>query len=148
MIEQTNQSETEMAGYTELVDVVVIEQAARLIAHSTEPDYAIQSILRLLSQLLGLNRGRVLVPDEQNGVLHIRYAYGLTADEKERGVYSLGEGVSGRVMKTGQTALIQNIDDEPYYLGRAVARPTLPNETVSYIAVSYTHLTLPTNREV
>jgi Nif-specific regulatory protein len=136
MIEDATAVEAESAhNYGEQIDGVVIEQAARLIAHSTEPDYAIQSILRLLSQLLGLNRGRVLLPDEQNGILHIRYAYGLTQAEKERGVYSLGEGVSGRVMKTGQTALIQNIDDEPHYLGRAVERPTLPNETVAYMAL-------------
>ncbi|MBI1425011.1 MAG: GAF domain-containing protein [Gammaproteobacteria bacterium] len=116
-------------------DVVVIEQAARLIAHSTEPEFAIQSILRLLSQLLGLNRGRVLIPEEKSGVLRIRYSYGLTREERERGIYELGEGVSGRVMKTGQTALIQNIDDEPSYLGRAVSRTTLPSETVAYIAL-------------
>lgn len=135
MIETVNFADTGPGATAEQVDVVVIEQAAKLIAHSTEPDFAVQSILRLLSQMLGLNRGRVLVPDEQSGILHIRYAYGLTPEEKERGVYSLGEGISGRVMKTGQTALIQNIDDEPHYLGRAVARTTLPNETVSYIAL-------------
>jgi Nif-specific regulatory protein len=135
MIESVSLSEAVIGTSTEQSDVVVIEQAAKLIAHSTEPEYAIQSILRLLSQLLGLNRGRVLIPDEHSGVLHIRYAYGLTREERERGVYSLGEGVSGRVMKTGQTALIQNIDDEPSYLGRAVSRTTLPNETVAYLAL-------------
>ena len=135
MIESVSLPEVTAVPSAEQTDVVVIEQAARLIAHSTEPAYAIQSILRLLSQLLGLNRGRVLIPDEQNGVLHIRYAYGLTQEERERGVYGLGEGVSGRVMKTGQTALIQNIDDEPSYLGRAVSRTTLPSETVAYLAL-------------
>jgi len=135
MTEKLAFSEALDGASTEQSDVVVIEQAARLIAHSTEPDYAIQNILRLLSQLLGLNRGRVLIPDEQSGELRIRYAYGLTPEERERGVYGLGEGVSGRVMKTGQTALIQNIDDEPTYLGRAVSRTTLPNETVAYIAL-------------
>ncbi len=133
--ESLNPVETEVGTNTEQSDVVVIEQAAKLIAHSTEPEFAIQNILRLLSQLLGLNRGRVLIPDEKTGVLHIRYAYGLTREERERGVYSLGEGVSGRVMKTGQTALIQNIDDEPSYLGRAVSRTVLPNETVAYLAL-------------
>jgi len=120
-------------------DVIVIEQAAKLIAHSTEPDYAIQNILRLLSQMLGLNRGRVLLADEQTGNLAIRYAYGLTNEEKGRGVYRINEGVSGRVLRTGQTALIQNIDDEPFYLGRAVYRTSLPQETVSYIALPLLH---------
>ena len=128
-------SDTDQSNDSENVDVVVIEQAAKLIGHSTEPDYAIQNILRLLSQLLGLNRGRILLPDEQTGALRIRYAYGLTHEERERGVYGINEGVSGRVIKTGQTALIQNIDEEPFYLGRAVDRTTLPQETVSYIAL-------------
>ncbi len=127
--------DTFAAHIVDNVDVVVIEQAAKLIAHSTDPDYAIQNILRFLSQMLGLNRGRVLLPDEQTGKLHIRYAYGLTDEEKQRGTYQINEGVSGRVLKTGQIALIQNIDDEPFYLGRAVERTTLPQETVSYIAL-------------
>jgi Nif-specific regulatory protein len=39
------------------------------------------------------------------------------------------------VLKTGQVALIQDIDNEPEYLARAVDRATLPQETVAYIAV-------------
>lgn len=116
-------------------DLIVIEEAARLIGHSGEPDYAITALLRLLSQMLGLNRGRVLLPDPETGALAIRYSYGLTAPERERGIYALGEGVTGRVLKTGQAAIIQDIDDEPHYLGRAVDRTTLPQETVAYIAV-------------
>lgn len=116
-------------------DLLVIEEAARLIGHSGDPDYAITALLRLMSQMLGLNRGRVLLRDPETDALAIRYSYGLTASERERGVYALGEGVTGRVMKTGQVAIIQDIDDEPHYLGRAVARTTLPQETVAYIAV-------------
>ncbi len=116
-------------------ELLVVQEAARLITRSTDPEPAIQGILRLLSQLLGLNRGRVLLPNSETGTLEIQYAYGLTQEERERGRYVIGEGVSGRVYQTGQVALIQNIDDEPTYLARAVDRTTLPDEAVSYIAV-------------
>jgi len=116
-------------------ELLVVQEAARLITRSTDPEPAIQGILRLLSQLLGLNRGRVLLPNSETGTLEIQYAYGLTQEERARGRYVIGEGVSGRVYQTGQVALIQNIDDEPTYLARAVDRTTLPNEAVSYIAV-------------
>ena len=115
-------------------ELLVVQEAARLITRSSDPAPAVQGILRLLSQLLGLNRGRVLLPDS-DGALQIRYAYGLTEDERARGRYRIGEGVSGRVYQTGQLALIQDIDDEPTYLGRAVARTTLPDEAVAYLAV-------------
>jgi Nif-specific regulatory protein len=116
-------------------DLLVVEEAAKLIGQSADPEHAIIATLRLLSQMLGLNRGRVLLPESMTGSLRIRFAYGLTAEEKARGVYALGEGITGRVMKTGQTAIIQDIDDEPQYLRRAVDRITLPQETVAYIAV-------------
>jgi len=118
-----------------LNDLLVIDEAAKLIGQSAETEHAINATLRLLSQMVGLNRGRVLLPDPATNSLHISYAYGLTPEEKSRGVYGLGEGITGRVMKTGQTAIIQDIDDEPQYLRRAVERITLPQETVAYIAV-------------
>lgn len=116
-------------------ELLVVQQAAHLITHSAEPEPAINGILRLLSQLLGLNRGRVVLPNNQSEQLEIKYAYGLTDAERNKGQYFLGEGVTGRVFKTRQLALIQNIDEEPTYLTRAVERTKLPNEAVAYLAV-------------
>lgn len=116
-------------------ELLVLQQAAHLITHSADPEPAIQGILRLLSQLLGLNRGRVVLPNKQSAQLEIKYAYGLTDVERKKGQYLLGEGVTGRVFQTGQLALIQNIDEEPTYLVRAVDRVKLPDEAVAYIAV-------------
>lgn len=116
-------------------ELLVVQEAARLITKSADPKPAIQGILRLLSQLLGLNRGRVLLSSPEDGELEIQYAYGLTKEERARGRYMIGEGVTGKVYQTGQLALIQNIDEEPTYLARAVDRTTLPSEAVSFIAV-------------
>ena len=116
-------------------ELLVLREAARLIGRSVDPEPAIYGTLRLLSQLLGLNRGRVALADRDDGILSIRYAYGLTDEERSRGVYALGEGVTGKVFKTGQVALIQDIDNEPIYLTRAIKREVLPEETVAYIAV-------------
>lgn len=116
-------------------ELLVVSQAAQLITRSTNAKPAIDGILRLLSELLGLNRGRVVLPNTDSGELSIVYSYGLTEDEKEKGHYSIGEGVTGRVYQTGQLALTQNIDDDPIYLTRAVERTTLPDEAVSFLAV-------------
>lgn len=116
-------------------DLTVLHEAAKLIGHSDTPEIAITGTLRLMSQMLGLNRGRVLLPSATNDTLHIRYSYGLTEDERQRGVYRLDEGVTGRVMSRGQLAVIQNIDEESSYLYRAVDRTTLPEGVVAYLAV-------------
>ena len=113
----------------------MLRECIRLMGHSLEPDRVIREMLHLLSELLGLNRGRVVMPDADGGALAIRHAYGLTRAEVARGRYALGEGITGRVMRSGETVIVQDIDSEPEYLARAVARATLPAETVSFIAL-------------
>ena len=116
-------------------DLAVIHEAAKLIGSAESPTTAITSILRLISQMLGLNRGRVLLPSVTNDKLTIRYSYGLLDEEQLRGVYSLNDGITGKVMQSGRQAVIQNIDDEPDFLYRAVSRSTLPKDVVSFLAV-------------
>jgi Nif-specific regulatory protein len=119
----------------EKIDLSVLHEAAKLIGQSDSPEIAIGNLLHLMSQLLGLNRGRVLLPCPSGKKIRINYAYGLTNEEKKKGLYEISEGVTGHVMKTGQIAVVQNIDEEPLYLFRAVERAQLPDEVVAYIAI-------------
>jgi len=115
------------------LESMILSEAAQLLGGSLDPEPSIHGVLRLLSQLVGLNRGRVVLPD--GDVLRIHYAYGLTDVERGRGVYRVGEGITGRVMKTAHATVVQDIDQEPDFLCRAVTRATLPQETVAFIAV-------------
>lgn len=114
---------------------LLIRESIRLLSRGLEPARAIREMLHLMSELLGLNRGRVVLPDPGRGDLAIRHAYGLTDEEIRRGRYAHGEGITGQVMQTGETLIVQDIDAEPGYLARAVARDTLPEGTVSFIAL-------------
>lgn len=117
---------------------LVIRESIRLLSRGLEPHKAFREMLHLLSELLGLNRGRLVMRDESTGELAIRVAYGLTRAEIQRGRYAMGEGITGRVMQTGETVIVQDIDAEPAYLARAVLRSTLPEGTVSFIAMPIT----------
>lgn len=121
----------------ELVDQeqLLIRESIRLLSRGLEPEKAVREMLHLLSELLGLNRGRVVLLEEQTGELVIRIAYGLTRREMERGRYRMGEGITGRVMQSGEVLIVQDIDNEPEYLARAVDRSDLPEGTVSFIAL-------------
>lgn len=133
--------DTDLRGNTQIIadtagsDLSVLHEAAKLIGHAATPEIAITSTLRLMSQMLGLNRGRVLLPSTTTSHLQIRYSYGLTSEERKKGHYEHGEGITGKVMKTGKLAVVQNIDEDTGYLFRAIERTTLPNDMVAYIAV-------------
>jgi Nif-specific regulatory protein len=129
--------ETSRITQERLVDeeLLVVREAVALLGKSQDEAHVVREILHLLSEFLGLNRGRVVLPDPETGELRIVHAYGLTQDEIARGKYLPGEGITGRVMTGGQTAIVQDVDAEPLFLFRAVARENLPPETVSFIAL-------------
>lgn len=116
-------------------DTLILSEAADLLGRSPDPAVTIPGVLRLLSQLVGLNRGRVVLPDEDGSRLSIQYAYGLRAEEKAQGIYKPGEGITGYVMQTGRVYVVQDVDQEPEFRFRAVNRQTLPSEVVSFVAV-------------
>ncbi len=110
--------------------------AADLIGKTLEPEQAIGGILQLLADRLQLDKGRVVLPDRESGILRICYAHGLSKQERARGNYALGEGVTGRVMAEASIALVPDIRKEPEYLARVFSRTRLPDNTdIAFIAV-------------
>jgi Nif-specific regulatory protein len=117
-------------------ELLLLREVTRLIGRSLSPDVVLREMLHLMSELLGLNRGRLVLLDEAGqGQAVIRHAYGLTRAEVNRGHYLPGEGVTGRVLATGQPAIVQDVDADPHFLFRAVRRKDLPPETVAFLAL-------------
>ncbi len=114
---------------------LLVRESINLLSRGLDPLSAARHMLHLLSELLGLNRGRVVLPDPQSGELLIRASYGLTSEEVRKGRYAPGEGITGRVLQSGEMLIVQDIDAEPGYLARAIDRARLPPGTVSYIAL-------------
>ena len=96
----------------------VIHAAAQLIGKSLDLTVSIGAVLKLLAERLQLKKGRVIQSEPDNGVLRITYSHGLSEQEIADGIYALGEGVTGRVMSSGEVALIPDVRKEPAYIGR------------------------------
>ena len=144
-----------------------MSEVMRLVGKSLAPEVVLREMLHLMSELLGLNRGRVVLADFVGDIAlqgladhklkmqashsartagpssSIRYAYGLTKSEMALGRYGPGEGITGRVIATAQPIIVQDIDAEPQFLARSVARAQLPQEVVAFIV-----LPIEVNREV
>ena len=129
----------EQAEYWREQEMLLMREVMRAIGKSLTPQVVLREMLHLLSELLGLNRGRIVLADRVagdaavSGTVH--YAYGLTRAEMARGQYAAGEGITGRVLSSGRPMIVQDIDAEPAFLGRMVERARLPPETVAFIAV-------------
>jgi Nif-specific regulatory protein len=127
-------------------ELLLLHEVMRLVGTSLAPERVLREMLHLMSELLGLNRGRIVLLDppadsheshapQDKRTSSIRHAYGLTQEEVKRGRYDWGEGLTGCVLATGQPVIVQDIDREPKFLFKCVARDQLPEETVAFLAL-------------
>lgn len=119
-----------------------MREVMKLVGRSLAPAFVLREMLHLMSELLGLNRGRMVLASEgplggkmAERTASIRHSYGLTAEEVQRGVFRWGEGITGRVLASGLPAIVQDVDAEPLFLFRTVPRDRLPPQTVAFIAL-------------
>jgi Nif-specific regulatory protein len=96
---------------------------------------ALGPLLSLLEVRSGLTWGMVTLLDRATGMLKIEEAYGLSPEEKSRGVYRLGEGLVGRVFETGIAVTVADLSQETHFLNRAKNRTREDMKDLSYYCV-------------
>jgi Nif-specific regulatory protein len=79
--------------------MLLLQQVTSLASKQLNTQIVFREILHLMSELLGLNRGRIILLEDNKKFGSIKYAYGLTRQEVERGRYALGEGITGSVLE-------------------------------------------------
>jgi hypothetical protein len=61
-------------------ELLLLREVMKLVGRSLSPEPVLREMLHLMSELLGLNRGRIVLQGESEpDVARIRLAYGLTA---------------------------------------------------------------------
>ena len=100
----------------------VLHEVSQVIGQALDLDHALDRILAVLSETLSFKRGTVTLGDAKTGHLSIRASHGLTDEEKARGVYRLGEGVTGRIFRTAQPFVVPDVRREPLFLNKTGAR--------------------------
>ena len=117
-----------------------MREVMKLVGRSLASKQVLREMLHLMSELLGLNRGRIVLVNDAPSVAvertaSVHHAYGLTTEEAARGIFRWGEGITGRVLASGLPAIVQDVDAEPLFLFRTVPRAALPEQTVAFIAL-------------
>lgn len=95
---------------------------ARTLDKHVELKSSLAPLLSLLEVRAGLVRGMVTLLERSSGVLKIEEANGLSPEEKERGVYRLGEGLIGKVFESGLPVIVADLAEESRFLNRAGER--------------------------
>ena len=97
----------------------VISGISRVLVGQRELAGLLEHILQTLEQNLGFSQGALCLL--QGDELIIEASYGLSDEEKARGTYHLGEGITGEVGRSGKPAIIRDTAHSSGFLNRTGA---------------------------
>ena len=95
----------------------------------------VRPILEAMAEHMGMLRGTLTILNRETNEILIEEAYGLSDDELVRGRYKVGEGVTGKVVESGEPMVVPNVSTEPMFLDKTKARADLSRKDISFICV-------------
>jgi len=115
----------------------ILHEISEIMSSSLELNWVFDRVMRVLASQLGIETGYLVILDDMGGQLRIRAAHGLSQEEVDRGIYSVGEGVIGQVYQSGQAHVLADVRQDPVYLDRTGRRKNR-EEAVSFICLPIT----------
>jgi Nif-specific regulatory protein len=109
-------------AHREIRELSLLFDITQLLNRSLNLGEVVAPLLQMMAERMGMLRGTITILNRETGELTIDAAYGLSPEERMRGRYKLGEGVTGQVVQTGQPAVVPRISKEPLFLDRTKTR--------------------------
>jgi Nif-specific regulatory protein len=119
----------------EVNELSLLYEISRILESSMDLRDVFGPVLNTISNNTGIVRGVITLLNRKTGEISIESAIGLSSDQKKRGRYKLGEGVTGKVVQSGKPAVIKRISEEPLFLDKTRARTNIDWEDVSFLCV-------------
>jgi Nif-specific regulatory protein len=116
-------------------EVQLLSDVARALAESLDLEDTLKSILKSLDTHLKLQRGTITLLDDQTETINIKVAHGLSTRSKSRGSYKVGEGITGRVVQTGERIVVPDISKDPRFLHKTRSRKETGGKRIAFFCV-------------
>lgn len=123
----------------QLQDLTCLYEISKRLASAMDLRDCLEKTMRLLSDMKQMENGTVTIINPLTGKLEIEVAYGITAEARKRGKYKIGEGITGRVVATGEPIIVPHIAEEPLFLNRTRSRGDIKEQNRSFLCVPIKH---------
>jgi Nif-specific regulatory protein len=108
---------------------------SQILANVSRQRQSLAEVLDVLDQELRMHRGTILLLSPDGDELLIEVAHDISPHQMRSVRYQLGEGVVGRVVESGQAAVIPKVSQEPKFLDRLHKRHKITDDEISFICV-------------
>ena len=119
----------------ENLKIKALSEVCKLIGEVVHLDTTLARMLRVLHDILQMERASLVLFEPQRKRLSIKASYGLSSEEESRGIYGLSEGICGQIIQSGSPCVVPNINREPLFLNRTGARREIDKKGLSFIGV-------------
>lgn len=113
----------------------LLTRMGEVLGTALEPHSFFEQTIEALANELGMVRGTLVLLDKTINKLKIAAAHGLSAAERARGEYTVGEGVTGHVVETGIPEVIPDVSQDTRFLNRTATRRIDAAHPVAFICV-------------
>lgn len=116
------------------IELITIYEVSKILCSSLFLDKTLNQVLEVIAANLDLQRG-MISRLQDSGLLKTIASIGLSHEEMQRGVFKIGEGITGKIFQHGMPIVIPDIADEPLFLNRTGAYQTISGEKISFLGV-------------
>lgn len=117
----------------EIKELSLLFEISQILTRSMDLSQVLEPVLRSMAERLEMLRGTITLLNRETGEIYIEEAFGLSEIQRERGRYRIGEGITGKVIQTGEPVVVRDISEEPQFLNRTGAR--INKKDISFICV-------------
>ncbi|WP_454918068.1 sigma-54 interaction domain-containing protein [Xanthobacter sediminis] len=117
----------------------ILYQISQVIAENEDLTKSLAIILKVMQKRLKVQRGTVTLYDRGSETIFIHESFGLTEEEKARGIYLPGEGLTGEVVETGKPIVVPHLGADPRFLNRTRAHEDASATRAAFFCVPIIH---------
>jgi len=122
----------------DILELTVLFEISKILDKSEDLKKIISPILDSLAAHSPMIRGAITLLNRETGEILIESAYGLTKNQKKRGRYQIGEGITGQVFKNGNPIIIADINKDKTLINKTGAELIISDaagHTTAFICV-------------
>lgn len=119
----------------EFQELSLLFEISQLFNKGLGLEQSLQPVLKIMADHMGLLYGTLAILNRDTNNISIELAYELSSEERARGIYKIGEGITGKVVETGKPIVVENIFEDALFLNKTKARKHKKEQCVSFICV-------------
>lgn len=108
------------AEYPSVNEMALLYQLSRILDQSLDLRDVISPVLEALAEHVDMRYGTITLLNRRTGDILIEAAHGLSVQQTQGVHYKLGEGVTGKVILTGEPAIIPKTGESDLFLNKTM----------------------------